>query len=356
MRKINKEFIIESDKKIKALSYSQMSRFAQCRKSWEWEYKLRYSPKTDRRPLYMGTILHAGMAGYWKARALGVSQPRLSGVEAMKEEIAKQIPRLEDDLRVSEVEEDLLDEAVEVYYRTLDEFQSELWEPLVIDGLPLVEIRFAIPAVRGIPIQGFIDLVAEDTRDGSVWQIDWKFVSSLGGAEDEMFNMQNIMYQWALQKIGVEVNGSLTFKSYSKPSREPKILKSGEVSRAYIRCTWDRYAEFVKEAGGDPEEYREEMEPKLSQAEWSLEIREYFSPETVREIWDQEIRGMAHEILKIQTRYPRTISKMVCPGCPYREPCMGQIRGYDWESMLERDFQVRPEYGPGETDEDEEQD
>lgn len=336
-----REFIVEHDLPIEALSYSQMSQFNRCRKQWEFNYRERISPRTPHRSLSLGSLLHEGQSAYWKARALGVPDPRRRGVEAMAEKLREQFPRMEGDDRVLEVESIALEDLEEIYTRTLDEFGAEHWDPLVVDGLPLVEIRFAVPGVRGVPIQGFIDLVAEDRRTGGVFQIDWKFVSALGDSSEEMFNMQNIIYQWALQRMGVEVAGSLTFKSFNRPSGRPRTLKDGKISRAFIRCTWDNYARAVEEAGGDPEDYREEMEPKLGANVWSLESREFFSPETIREIWTREVLGTAHEILKRQSRYPRNVSKMTCSSCPYQSLCHGELRGYDTESIRSLEYITR---------------
>lgn len=335
------KYIINHDDPIRALSYSQIATFLRCRKQWEYSYRQNIVPSRDHTSLTIGRLVHAGMAGYWKAKALNNNEPvdRGVGEAAIQEECDRNIILMEGD--ELDLYEDLRADATEIYYRALSDFRPDEWAVETIGGEPAVEVRFAVPLVRKVPLQGYIDLVAVDLVDGSRWQIDWKFVSSLSEKDDELFNLQNVIYQWVMHRIGHPVLGSLTFRHLNKPSTKPRVNQNGTISRALIRCSWEDYARFCESKGQDPEDYREEMEPKLAGIQWSMETREYRNPEMLRTLWEKEVRGTAHEILKLQTRYPRNISPMTCKMCQYQSLCHGEMRGYDTAGILEHEFRTK---------------
>jgi integrase len=64
------KYIINHDDPIRALSYSQISTFLRCRKQWEYSYRQNIVPSRDHTSLTIGRLVHAGMAGYWKAKTL----------------------------------------------------------------------------------------------------------------------------------------------------------------------------------------------------------------------------------------------------------------------------------------------
>lgn len=65
------KYIINHDDPIRALSYSQISTFLRCRKQWEYSYRQNIVPSRDHTSLTIGRLVHAGMAGYWKAAEKG---------------------------------------------------------------------------------------------------------------------------------------------------------------------------------------------------------------------------------------------------------------------------------------------
>lgn len=333
------KYLVQHDDKIKALSISQINSFLRCRKQWYYNYRERLSPKIEARPLTVGKLAHIGMAGFWASKANGQPDPQ-AGIDAIQETCRVAQVQMEGD--EYDVYEEIRTTAEEIYLRALNEFGPENWEVAFLDeDTPMIELRFAVPCVMNTPIQGYIDLVARDLRTGGLWQIDWKFVSSLSDKEDEMFNMQNVVYQYALRKLGMPVVGSLTFKSLNKPATMPSINKNGSVSRAFIRCSWPEYAQFCLINGQDPELYREEMEPKLAGVKWSQEAREYRNEETLIKLWKTEIVGTAYEILRKNVRFPRSISPMNCKMCAYQAICHGELRGYDTEDILNQNYNSR---------------
>jgi hypothetical protein len=338
------KFIIKHDDDIKALSFSQMSSFLKCRRQWYYRYKMGLTPRITATSLNVGKLAHVGMAEFWMTKAKDdndVDTMVEKGVEAIRGEFNNNLILMNDtDLRDAEFET-LTGEcatAIEVFIRAVHNFNHEAWDVHFLNGFPLVEVRFAIPLAMSVPMQGFIDLVAIEKSTGQVFQIDWKFASSITDNDSEMFNMQNVIYNHALRRMGIEAVGSITFKVLNKPSTTPNINKNGTVSRALIRCTWEEYANFVTSQGLNPDDYADEMIPKLSGVQFTNSIKEYWNPNIVSQIWKNEVVGTAYEILKKNTRYQRTISQMTCRSCQYRSICHAELRGYDTDGIINSEY------------------
>ena len=341
---MNYEFIHRSeDPADNALSISQMQTFLRCRKQWEYSYVDSIMPRIDRPKMAIGKLIHAGFASAWK---LKVSDPEstlpewtnqgLMTIEKDFNSYMDSIVYLEEEI---ESFEEIRSTAKEVFLRSFHGFKPELWDPVILeDGTPLIELHFVVPCIAKRPLQGFIDLVARNKESGHVWQIDYKFVSSMGDPSDEMFNVQNPVYQYALRKIGVETVGSLTFHALNKPMTTPKVNKNGTISRAKINCDWSTYANFCISNGQNPIDYIEEMEEKLSDIEWYRFNWEYRNELTLRKVWKEVIVSTAYEITKRQKRYPRNISKMTCTGCQFQQLCHGDLRGYDTKFILQSEY------------------
>ena len=47
--------------------------------------------------------------------------------------------------------------------------------------------------------------------------------------------------------MGIKITGTLTWQHVNTPASDPQILKSGGVSKAKIKTTWEKYSAFCKE-------------------------------------------------------------------------------------------------------------
>lgn len=338
-----------------ALSISQIKTFLMCRKQWEYVYKMNLSPRIDHASLTIGKLAHEAMAGAWKAKIAngeidlnGMANAGVAALNVAYQKFIDKFPTMEGDDSLNKAFDSQRDTAVEIFRRAIEGFHPENWEPIVIPGelledpqTPMIEVHFLIPCIGERKLQGFIDLVAREKSTDTIWQIDYKFQSSLGDPADEMFNMQNTVYQYACEKMKIPVCGSLTYQVLNKPSTLPSINKNGAISRAKVRCDWLTYAQFCLDNGQDPSDYELEMKEKLSDNEWTREIREYRNLPTLKQAWKTVIVGTAYEVIRKQKRYPRNISHITCRGCAFREPCHGELRGYDVDGMLKTDFVKR---------------
>ena len=338
-----------SDPKLNgALSISQMQTFLRCRRQWQYIYKDGILPRVERTKITTGKLIHAGFAAAWDFKVKNpestINQWLTAGrnkIQSEFDEYMVTIEYLDEELQMFN---DVKSAALEVFDRSFIGFKPEEWQPIILnDGTPAIELHFVIPCVPKKPLQGYIDLVAMHIETKQVWQIDYKFVSSMGDPANEMFSVQNPVYQYALRKLGIPTVGSITFHALNKPATMPNINKNGTISRAKINCDWLTYAQFCLDNNQNPDDYEEEMKEKLSGIEWYRANKEYRNEGTIETVWKGVIVGVGYEIMKNQRRYTRNISQMTCPSCQYMELCHGELRGYDTKHILMTSYKKRSE-------------
>lgn len=340
-----------------ALSVSQIHTYSKCRRAWKYSYIDHLSKKYERPYMTKGKLAHAGMEKAFTAlyecqnqgKQIRIEDMISAGITHMRSDFDTYIKDLgldapllwspEDKEMVINLEQ-MFDDAVEVFERTLKSAEPLNYEVLYIQGFPAIELHWAIP-IRGDKfMHGFIDLVVRDIKTRQIWSIDWKFKSQLSAEEDEAFNIQNSIYCKALRMAGISVTGSITYQALNVPTTLPNLNKNGTVSRAKIRCTWDDYAAFCRQVGQDPEDYREEMEPKLSEITWVRPIKEYRSEYMMYNIWEKVVKTLSSEInvKRNNKKYPPALNAMNCKSCAYTSLCQAELRGYDTEFIINSEY------------------
>ena len=341
-----------------ALSVSQIITYLKCRRAWKYSYLDKITKKYDRPYLTKGKLAHSGMQAAmwckhnWEETFSGpcpIEDMVAAGKRSINTEFEQYVVELGVDFKNPKDEEtmalcvdlnEMRIESLVVFERTLIEFGPDKWSVEIVQGFPAIELHYALP-IRGMHVMhGFIDLVAWEIATNQIWEIDWKFKSQLAPGEDEQFGLQHSAYCRALLLAGVNLTGSITFQSLNIMPTEPNINKNGTISRAKIRITWDDYAKFCLQNGQDPELYREEMEPKLAETEWTRITREYRSDFMMNNIWHNVVQSTALEISSKRKgkRYPPTIGPMNCKSCSYMPLCQAELRGYDMEYILNTEY------------------
>lgn len=344
---MNSKYIRKPEEEIPdALSVSQLQTFLRCRKSWYYGYVERIKAKREAVYLSKGKLAHVGMASAWNLRdtwgPLTSTESMLTqgfrAIDLEAEGLYAEIKKADEDDYDKELEDiDALADVVNVskamFRRALLDFNSQDWLPVSVGDSPAIELHFAIP-MRGFKFfHGFVDLVAKNLTNGQVWQIDWKFVSSLGSEEEEAYNLQNAIYSYALQKVGIQTAGSMTFRTLNKAPALPNVNKDGSISRAKIATDWETYSKFCLDNGQDPALYAEEMVPKLAGIEWTKKVQEYKSDATMQYVWKNIVQPSAYAMKSKRTKYLPTVSSMTCRTCQYAALCQAEIRGYDTDAI-----------------------
>ena len=352
------------------VSVSQLQTFLSCRKKWEYNYIENLKPRVERSYLTIGKLCHKGMQTamqvIWKIQqekggndTNWYQMMERMAVEAMQEEYDEYCtytPHLEEE--IPEFEQ-LWSDAVSVFKQALFEFQPWKYEVVTLCDkgrpIPALELHFKVPCPPTKGLHGYIDAILRDRETGFMWCVDYKFRKSLSPDEDEAFNIQNAVYAYACQKMGVDITGTMTWQHVNTPAAEPTILKDGRISRSKIRTTWAKYEQFCVEHGQNPQDYYLEMEEKLRDIEWCRATLEYRNPETVNRIWEECVVPVAKQVKAAHGKKAdnfRSLYPWNCRvGCPYQSICQAELRDYDAEAIREREYIRRTARNGGETTE-----
>lgn len=340
------------------VSVSQLQTFMSCPKKWAYNYVENLTPRVERPYLSIGKLCHKGMETTmrykWEHSVDGENTFDFNEEEmleaallAMQEEWGEYMNSncfLQEELPA---QEQTLADAIRVFKQAFGEFGFEKYEVMTLykDGkaIPALELHFKMPCPGSKGLHGYIDAILRDKETGQVWCTDYKFRKSLSPDEDEAFNIQNAVYTRACAKMGVSITGTMTWQHINTPAADPAQLKNGAFSRAKIKTTWEHYAEVVTVAGGNPNEYEEEMKPKLADIEWFRPTYEYRNSVTVDRIWGQSIVPASWAIKRAYNNphNPRFVYPWNCKMCQYGNLCQAELRGHDADFLRSAEYTKR---------------
>lgn len=340
------------------VSVSQLQTFMSCPKKWAYNYIENLTPRVERPYLSIGKLCHKGMeaamrykweyqyqyVGYMTKGALAAA---LAAIESEWQEYMNNNCFLSEEIPA---QEQILTDAKNVFEQAFWEFDIDRYEvvDLFKDGIktPALELHFLIPCPGSKGLHGYIDAILCDKTTGYIWCTDYKFRKSLSPDEDEAFNIQNAVYTRACAKMGITITGTMTWQHVNTPAADPAVLKNGSFSRAKIKTTWQHYAAVVAASGGNPDEYREEMEPKLADIEWFRPTLEYRNPETVQRIWEQSVVPASWAIKRAyKANNPRFVYPWNCKMCQYGSLCQAELRDHDADFLRKTEYTVRSNHG-----------
>lgn len=343
------------------VSVSQLQTFMSCRKKWAYNYIDDITPRIERAYLTIGKLCHKGMQNamqsLWMEQQSGLDTNYDNGLwsscmndgciamEQMWQEYMNSTPMLAEE--VPEFDK-MRDDALDVFTQAFREFEPWKYRVMTVGKNnkphPALELHFVVPCPPTKGLHGFIDAILQDRETGFIWCTDYKFRKSLSPDEDEAFNLQNAVYAHACARMGISISGTMTWQHVNTPASTPQLLKNGTVSRAKIKTTWAKYAQFCRANDIDPAPYEEEMREKLADIEWFRETYEYRNSETVKRIWGDCVmpaaKGVQAARSKRAVNYP-SLYPWNCKMCQYQSLCQAELRGYDVEAIRQRDYTKR---------------
>lgn len=332
------------------VSVSQIQTFLSCRKKWEYGYIENLVPRVERSYLTVGKLCHKGMqtAMYMLWQGTPWERAMRFGLDAIREEWAEFMdttPFLKEEL---EEMDQVFHDACSVFAQAFKEFQPWKYEVFTIkknaESIPALELHFKVPCPPTKGLHGYIDAILRDKETGFLWCVDYKFRKSLSPDDDEAFNIQNAVYAYACQKMGIDITGTMTWQHLNTPAADPQVLKDGKISRAKIKTTWDHYERFCKEHGQDPSCYVEEMYDKLADIEWCRATLEYRNPETIERIWKECVVPAAKQIKSAYNKNAnnfRSLYPWNCKLCEFQSLCQAELRDYDADAIKDREYSKR---------------
>lgn len=350
-----------------AFNQSRVRTFLRCEKAYYFRYDYptevlgkpgELHPKMLSQGLRKGGWMHKLMQAYW-LESVGQGD----GWEALHEKLSAQWNRsMFDEER--ELYDDLPVECRRLmrrylhHYRTDDELFSIV---RTAKGKPAVEFVVEVPLKRyGLGdhvFKGQIDILVNDLEYGGMWIRDAKWVKSIPGPDERMMSPQNIMYVWALRKLGYDVRGFIYDYGRTKTPAVPYILQNGSVTtRKNIDTDVQSYLRAVKEAHGKSWKsyartvYKDKLdELRARETLWFRRERIPVEGPRIKTGFDEYIIAC----LRILAR-GKPIRNYIynCKwNCDFHEPCVAEFQGMDIDRLMKTQYRVEKErYGIEEID------
>ena len=343
------------------VSVSQLQTFMSCPKKWEYGYVENLTPRVERPYLGVGKLCHKGMECamryYWKySHDVGFRRDDAlyAAICAIKDEWFQYMDSntfLEEELPD---QQKILSDALSVFEQAFYEFDPDKWEVMTVykngEAIPALELHFVVPCAGSKGLHGYIDAILKDKEKGFIWCTDYKFRKSLSPDDEEAVNIQNAVYTYACDKMGIKITGTQTWQHINTPASDPAILKNGAASRAKIKTTWKHYEKFLRDHGIDPEPYREEMQEKLSDIEWFRPTFEYRNNETIKNMWNGIVVPASYAVKSAYTKAKskknqRNLYPWNCKMCQFKDLCQAELRNHDADFLRSSEYVHRPHRG-----------
>jgi hypothetical protein len=314
-------------------SYSEINTWTKCRQMWHWSYHRRLEKFG-----FNETIL-TGSCGHVALKALFSQEPVSQTVRKWVEDESQKYFGIEE---IDEILTGIGDNVLTIIDGYCKEYGINEWEVV------LVEQPFAIP-LKGLTkkMAGTFDLIIKD-HNGKHWLVEHKWPKNLRPQEYIDMDTQIGIYQWAAQRLGINIVGTIYNQLLQTPPKEPALNQNIKgvpgkyVSRSKIRTTWEVYSRCVERAGDDPDLYIDEMAPKL--VDFKFYDRYYiYRPATELRNFAQQLEHRVWEMEDPKKHVYMNESWMLCRGCPFRELCIETLKGGDVESLIDASFRVRQE-------------
>lgn len=340
------------------VSVSQLQSFMSCPKKWEYGYVENLTPRVERPYLGIGKLCHRGMEKAmlykWRFPMSSFEQQLTIGQDAMRHEWEEYMNSncfLEEEIPN---QEQILYDALSIFEQAYNEFDPDKWEVMTVykngEAIPALELHFVVPCAGSKGLHGYIDAILRDKETGHIWCTDYKFRKSLSPDDEEAVNIQNAVYTYACDKMGIKITGTQTWQHINTPASDPAILKNGAASRARIKTTWKHYEKFLRDHGIDPEPYREEMQEKLSDIEWFRPTFEYRNNETIKNMWNGIVVPASYAVKSAYTKAKskknqRNLYPWNCKMCQFKDLCQAELRNHDADFLRSSEYVHRSHRG-----------
>lgn len=311
------------------ISYSAISSWLKCPQSFKYNYIEALEPVAFQEHLAIGIFVHAGIEALFK------NVDPVAAIERVAERSRAKNPHNHKEI------EGFVASAIKKTEMLRTWLPVDEWEPVTLDGSPMIEHRFELN-IDGFDFVGQFDLVAKHLPTGRIFLFDHKTRSTLKADEQELSNLQLVLYQKALLELGIDVVGSIILQIKSDQFATPQILKNGTMSKAKINTTWDLYKKELNKHGMIVESYLE-MKEKLAEVEWFRVSKVYRPKNIVQKYWDNVILTAVKEMTQNKDNQIllRRVDPFNCTYCSFQPICHGELDGLDTESIISIGFRKK---------------
>jgi hypothetical protein len=292
------------------LSNSRSYVFNNCKKMFDYKYVQRIRPAAKGmhfdswERMLRGVVIHAGI----EAGFLGEDVAAAVRTACAKERAKGLSQEQQNALLV------LQNESPIVCQNLLDWLPASDWEPVTYRGRPMVEARLEWPLAGWKGFLGFADLVAKHKPTGRVMVLDWKTRESFEEQDLDIFNTQFLLYSYVLDKMGVEIHGSLLVEAKpTPPKRAPRTVRDDIGGIDGVRISTDG---------------RFRSTPT-------------FRSRTYLENGWKDFEVQARQIADFRPEQAyRSMSGFKCKTCEFKQLCQGQLNNYDVAHIAGKSYEV----------------
>lgn len=320
-----------------SFNQSRIKTFNRCPKEYEYKYIENLAPIRKVRPLFLGSWVHACLETHYRDGDWTIGHKQYVAewnklFDEEKEALSK--GRGKAGVPLPQVVERIMKSYL-WYYR------EETWKTYMVEQILEVETPLKVDGKVFI-FKGRLDLIVEDTEDGSLWLVDHKTATTIPQPTSfHGMDPQLMLYPWAAkQQYGIELKGVIWNYVRSKPPSYPQELKSGGISRRKISTDYPTLYRWLKSHGYDPRDYAGILKPMYTKSEF---LRRYKMPR--EEHVTREIILDALSVVKRideTKRFTRSISRD-CVKCSYHDLCRSELNGFNTDMMRKTDFQILEE-------------
>lgn len=355
-----------------AFNQSRVKLYLRCRKAYDFRYdypvrELGAKPgqeltkKHPALPLAKGSWMHELLEAHWQKQAglKALDDRHPVGWKKRHKLLTAGFNRLFDEEK--EKYGDLPGECERLFLGYLRRWADDDSQPIatLTDGRPAIEFVIEADLSKyGVdnPFKGRVDIMVEDHEYGGLWLRDAKWVRAVPSDDERMMSPQNIVYVWALRRLGYDVRGFIYDYGRTAAPTIPRILKrttrygpAGSVSLAKCDTTYDIYYQTMVEAHGEKGAAvmaRTYYADKLSELKerdilWYHRHRIPVDGDRVK----NGLREFIYACREIQRRKApaRTYLYNCRWNCDYHNLCVADFQGLDIDGMVRKQYEVKEE-------------
>jgi len=309
------------------VSYSELKAWRFCRQSHYFKYIDRITPRRKPRPLKVGSILHK-LLEYHTA-----GKDWTPIIKEVKSEYDKMFDE----------EKDFYGNLPEEAQRIMEGYQK-IYKGEKAKYLMIEKEIGPIPLTPKVSFKMRLDRLVYHSDTKLTLLCETKSGKKIPQEDIRIWDLQTILYVWALRQTGQKVDGILWDYIRTKPPSIPPLLKSGALSqRQDMDTTQEVYLQAIKENKLQPADYQEFLDSLKGRE--SQFYRRVILPvnESIVEPILSDARMSAREIYYLREHPVKTISGYTCPRCMFSSLCYAELRGLDTDFIREHEFMNKEE-------------
>lgn len=310
---------------------SEVTDYLRCKKRYNYAWVQELQPKQRNEKLTIGSAIH-------KFLELWYSEYRASeAIEAMIEYIYDNTADMEDIAR-----DDMAKLAQNICVHYIQNYgMDDKWT------VKAVEMPFSVKLNNDVNYIGTIDMLLED-ENGRLWFVDHKTTASIDIFDKNSDMDRQISRYWAaLEELGYKIEGFIYNIILKEVPTEPKLLKSGSLSKdksqkttlalyraaiEYHRLNESDYTDFLQYLEDQPKEFFRRIRVDRTEME-----RLHALDETESIITDIQFDIMRNS----HRKWYRNITKDCHWDCAFKSLCIAEMDGSNADHIRNELFKVK---------------